>query len=442
MIKLFPIQVIALDKVAYQALELAELKKFDEIVKIEPTQLASVAIGEYHQIFVLSELDTTIMEEIAEELAQALDPIVLLPNTAQDTESVKQLLIMGIRIIFSSSDNLVAVSLSQTLKMLEMMLYENGTEMEIAVDHEDIYTVISRGTVTEFYENSGTHVSTATMNALNIPEGFSDVSGAYILYEVHEDLPIMDIVEGMDIVENIMPEESSIIFGTRNTHTNLKHVKITCMVSRYVDFQHILQQEINESETYIDKLVVIVDAFAEGSVTGEEADFLAERNNLALKDLNTIYTVTYTEHIETIKLMQMVRDESIAPQRKEEAIADVLMDTNIDADILFEIAMTKELSIDNIATLVKLKKEGKLPLYNISTPNKMIDKYPNLTLAKSADTFVLTDKNRLHEESSQLVTVASDELKLYEKNGVEWFIDKKLRQEEVDSFIEEYGTHR
>jgi hypothetical protein len=240
-----------------------------------------------------------------------------------------------------------------------MMLYGNGTEMEIAVDHKDIYTVISRGTVTEFYQNSGTHVSTVVMNTLNTPEGFSDVSGAYILYEVHKDLPIMDIAEGMDIVENILSEESSIIFGIRNTHTNLKHVKITCMISRNVDFQHILQHEINESETYMDKLAVIVDAFAEGSVTGDEADFLAERNNLDLKDLKNIYTIAYTQPAETVKLMQMVRDENITPQKKEEAIADAWINTNIDADILSEIAMTKELSIDNILAIsdAKMQKE-------------------------------------------------------------------------------------
>ncbi len=45
---------------------------------------------------------------------------------------------MGTRVIFSSSDSLVAVSLSQTLKMLESMFYENGRDMEIAVDHEDV----------------------------------------------------------------------------------------------------------------------------------------------------------------------------------------------------------------------------------------------------------------------------------------------------------------
>jgi len=49
-----------------------------------------------------------------------------------------QLLVMGTRVIFSSSDSLVAVSLSQTLKMLELMFYENSRDMEIAVDHEDM----------------------------------------------------------------------------------------------------------------------------------------------------------------------------------------------------------------------------------------------------------------------------------------------------------------
>ena len=37
MIKLFTIQVIALDKIAHQAMDLSELKRFDEMLKTEPT---------------------------------------------------------------------------------------------------------------------------------------------------------------------------------------------------------------------------------------------------------------------------------------------------------------------------------------------------------------------------------------------------------------------
>ena len=136
--------------------------------------------------------------------------------------------------------------------------------------------------------------------------------------------------------------------------------------------------------------------------------------------------------------MRMVRDDSFTCERKEEIIADVMIDTNIDADILSEIAMTKNLSIDNVLAIAKLKKEGKLPLHDVGVPSKMIDKYPNLTLAKSADTFVLVDKNILSEEDSQRMTVVTDELKLYEKNGVEWFVGKQLREEDVDTFVSEY----
>ena len=438
MTKLYPIQVIALDKISHQALDLAELKKFDDMIKIEPEQLASVTITDYHQIVVLSELNENIMDKIVEELSQLVEPIVIFPTTAKESDHVKQLLLMGVRVVYSYADSLVAVSLSQTLKILESVFYGNGSEMEIEVDHEDIYEVMGRGTLTEFYEDSRSQVSVATMNALNIPEGFSNVSGTYILYDIHEDLPMMQIAEAMKIVENKMPEDSGIIFGTRNTHTNMKYIKVTCMISRYVDFKHIIQQNINDSETYMEKLAVIVDAFAEGSVTGEEADLLADRNNLARKDLSTVYAVAYTQPIETVKLMQMLRDDNFTRERKEEAIADVLIDTNIDSDILSEIAMTKELSIDNIFAISTLKKEGKLPLQDVEISNGLRDKYPNLTLVKSADTLVLLNKDDPLKESSGIMTIETNELTLYEKNGVEWFVGKNLGQDKVDNFIGEY----
>jgi len=311
--------------------------------------------------------------------------------------------------------------------------------MEIAVDHEDMYAVIGGGTLTEFYEGSGADASVTTMKALNVPEGFSDVSGAYILYDIHEDFPIMEIMEAMEIVENLLPEDSGIIFGTRNTHTTMKYVKVTCMISRTFDFKRELQQKIDDGETYMDKLAVIVDAFAEGSVTGEEADFLAERNSLDKKDLNTVYTVAYTQPIETVKLMQMVRDGNLSNERKEEAIADVWIDTNIDPNILEEIAMTKALSVDNIIEIARLKKEGKLPLQSMEMKSELKDAYPDLTLAKSADTLVLLKKDTLNKESSGVLTVEENNLKGYERNDLLWFVAKDMAKEEIDVFVREYG---
>ena len=358
MTKLYPIQVIALDKIAHQALDLAELTKFDETLKSEPKVFTSITIGDYHQIFVLSELDDIIMGEVEEELYQVQEPIILLPDTVRESEHLKQLLLMGVRVIFSPSDSLVSVSLSQTLKTLELMFYGNNTEMEIAVDHQDIYEVIKRGTMSEFYESSGNDALRTMMRVMNVPKRFDNITAAYVLYEVNEDFPMMDIVGSMDVlVENILPEECETIFATRNTHTNSDYVKITGIVSRYYDFVASLQKEITIAESYLDKVSVIVDAYVAEIITDEEVEILATRNSLHMKDIRAIYYVAYSQPMATVKLLQMMQDEKVDTQRKIEAIADVVMDESIDIDIVEEIAKIKNLSIDEILLVIKSKKE-------------------------------------------------------------------------------------
>jgi len=242
MTKLYPLQVIALDKIAHQALDLSKLTRFDETVKTEPKLLSSVIITDHHQIFVFAELSDAIIKEIEEALSQADEPIVLLPEILKDSEYVKQLLLIGTRIIFAPSDSLISASLSQILKVLELMFYRSKSEMEIAASHKDIYEILKRGTISEFYEGSGDNTINVMTSAVNIPKSFNDVSSAFVLYEVYENFPLMEIAISMDmLLDDTLPEDCEVIFATRNTHTNMDHIKITCMVTRYYDFASALQ---------------------------------------------------------------------------------------------------------------------------------------------------------------------------------------------------------
>ena len=357
MTKLYPIQVIALDKIAHQALDLAELSKFDEISKIEPKQLSSAVVSGYHQILVLSELNADVLSKITEELALMEDVIILLPNMDQESEEITQLILLGVRVIFSPLDTLLTVSLSHTLEILEIIFYGNNTEMEISTDHEDIYQVMIKGTVSEFYEESGANISTTMMSVLNTPKGFSNTCGALVLFEVAEDFPIMDIADTLNIAEDIFPKACALIFETRNTHTNLDYVKIICMVSRYVDFKPSLQQKIHESRTYLNKVATIIDAYAEGLISGEEADLLGKRNEISIEDLGTIYEVAYENPIEIVKIMRAMKNEKLSEDKKIHMIAKAVVDTSIDNDVLEEIALTHKLSIDEIISTSKQIRE-------------------------------------------------------------------------------------
>ena len=160
--------------------------------------------------------------------------------------------------------------------------------------------MIRRGTITELQKSEGTDIPTTMMRLLNTAQGYDDAAGAIFLFALHEDSSLMEISESMDIAEDKLPKEAYILFESRNTVTDLQSVIITAHVSRYYDFEGSLQQEINESESYMEKMSVIVDAFAQGILTEDEADLMAERNGLNIRDLNNIYRIVYTQSAETV----------------------------------------------------------------------------------------------------------------------------------------------
>lgn len=440
MIQCYPLQLIALDEQAHQALDFAKLTKFDQIIKTEPKQLSRVMVGGYRQMLLLSALDADTAQELARALREAEDPIVILPETLQDSEEVRALLARGVRVVFSPA-SIVAASLSRTLNILESFFYADGSKTEIAVDHKDIYEVLQKGTVNAFVESSGIDISATMLKLFNTPKSLHDVCGIYMLFTISPDFPLAEISKAMDIAETEVPEKAAIILGTRHSGKNARNVAITCLVSRYFDFQNQVQEAIESRDTYLEKASVLVDAFYNGEITGEEANMIGERNGLSPQDLESIYKLLYLRPEETIALMRMVHDEEVSTARKIEAVADAVIDDIVDLGVVEEIMLHNKLSVDEVLSIVHLKREGKLPLQAVEIANALRDKYPDLALAKSADTPVLVNKQELVKEASGLVTVEADELVLYEKEGAEWFVSKRLSQDEIDAFVRELETH-
>jgi len=85
----YPIQVIALDDAAQQALELAELTRFDQTLKSDPETLSSTMISEHRQIVVLSQLTAHTVAILVNELSSTEDPMIILPDTLQGTQEIK-----------------------------------------------------------------------------------------------------------------------------------------------------------------------------------------------------------------------------------------------------------------------------------------------------------------------------------------------------------------
>jgi len=116
----------------------------------------------------------------------------------------------------------------------------------------------------------------------------------------------------------------------------------------------------------------------------------------------------------------------------------MLIDDSIDTDIAEALVSAYNLSTDEILSMVDIKNEGKLPLRKVEIPTGLKERYPHLGLAKSAETLVLLDQDDLSKEESGAMTVKTDELKVYERDGVEWYVSKNLEQDVIDAFVGGY----
>ncbi len=440
MMQYYKIQIVTVDESARQAVGLASLSRFDKITFGETGGLAREIVAEHRVILVVSDLTVEVVQAIASEIASLDDFMIVLPGQERDEEILKHLILMGGRVVFGPSDTISSLSLSQTLQLLERVFYGNDTENEIAADHEDLYTVMDRGTLTEFHSETGSQIETVTTRVLNMPGRLSDVCGATILFDIEEDFSILEVSEAMEIVERLLPEESSILFQTRNDKAVKEEVGVTVLLSRSIDFQKELQEQIDRSESHLEKIAIIVDAYAKGEIDGEKADHLALRNDISTRDLRSMYDLVYTAPMRTRELLRTISEKEIPPLQKEEAVADELTEDMIDTDLIEEIVRAFGLPMDEIVEIIKLKREGKVIVDPVELPDAADKKYPELYLGRNGDVYIVGGADTFYRDPNGLTLADGNDLELYERDDLKFYVDKDLSKNEVESFVKAFAS--
>lgn len=55
---------------------------------------------------------------------------------------------------------------------------------------------------------------------------------------------------------------------------------------------------------------------------------------------------------------------------------------------------------------------------------------------------MLLKNSDLHKESNGVITVEENNLKRYERDGLEWFVGKDMVEAEIDVFVLEYESQK
>ncbi len=434
----FPLQIIAVDEAAHQALDVAELKHFEEISKIDISKLSSTLIENMHPIILFSKFDTTIVQTFIEGIEGALDPIVVVPKSFKETEAVKRMVLNGMRILFFETDTIVAISLAKTLKMLEKLFYGSSSDEDIVLEHSDIYESIVPGTFSSFYTAEGNNLDAMTLSALNVPESFSNVVGIVVIYDIQEDQSLMEVAQSMDIIETKMDEESVILFETRNTMRQKDHCEVTCLITRRYDFVTSVQKKIKASESYLSKVSILVNTFYEGEITGDETEMLAIKNHLDMKDLDRYYELAYAQPKETVRMIESLKNEKFTDIQKEETVADAVVYERVNLDIIEALIEPFGLSVESILEMVDLKREGKLFLFDNEISVSLKKQYPDIIFSKSGERPVLVKNEEVEVLENGMKILDAAMLADYEKDNKIWLVSKKFSTDEIEILLKEY----
>jgi hypothetical protein len=227
------IQLITLDEMSHRSLDLACPTHYDEIMKTDIQNLSEKLNSLYYQILVVTQITEQISVELLKILHNTKSPMIVTSDTVDNRAKSLPLRQSGIRVVFSKHNTLQSISLNGTLKKLELMFYGLGTEFEIINDYDDILAILGKGTAVELYEHTGEYVSSTMQRTINNIKDLDYIHGIYVLFENHEGLPIIEIVEAMDRLEENFSDDVHIAFGIRNTIKVIDSVKITCMLGRY-----------------------------------------------------------------------------------------------------------------------------------------------------------------------------------------------------------------
>ena len=120
-----------------------------------------------------------------------------------------------------------------------------------------------------------------------------------------------------------------------------------------------VQINIDTEPTYLLKVSEIVDRYADGTISMDEANDIAEKNAINITDLKIVHSMAYITPKNLIKLLRELREE-LSTTQKNELIVQAVIEGNIDVEILDELILTYQLNEDEIFKKVMLKKESQL----------------------------------------------------------------------------------
>ncbi|WP_201353148.1 hypothetical protein [Hydrogenimonas urashimensis] len=344
------LRFIPMDSAAQQSVEMANLTRRSEIATLTgPSEPSSSAV----HVFVLSAFDDSSLQKIAGFKGRG---ILLFPDQETSGPFIEKVMKSSFVPVPVKLESLAALSFSHAVKSIETLFVESS-EQDFSLGEEDLFAVFQAHRLNRFYYTEGRHLREAVLRMAHRVRSRRGIESVAYTLTVPANTALFSLDEALDVLEIAVPPEKPLHFAIRFA-SGTNHIKISACIASSERTPSDIQSRIDAHPTYLGKLAVIVEGFADGKIDEKRMDELCRENGIEPEDADRLYDIFYVRADETAALMRHLRESRSADERIE-LIAKALADNFIDVRVLEELANLYRLPADRIiARAGALQEEG------------------------------------------------------------------------------------
>ena len=335
------LRYIALDETSLQALEMANLTRHSEVVDGARTPL-KLTDDRCVNLFVVSRLDGRLLENV--ELLKERG-ILLFPEPERMNPVLEEILKSALVPIPVKIETLATFSFSQVAKSVETLFVESS-DQDFNLGAEEPFDVLRPHIFNRFHYAEGRHLREAVLRMAHRVRSQRRLESVAYTLMVPSNTTLFALDEALDVLEVAVPPEKPLYFAIRFV-SETSRVKISACIAGQMQLASGIQARIDAQPTYLGKLGIIVDSFANGEIDEKRMESLCRENGIDPEDGERLYDMIYGRADETAGLIRHLR-ESQSVEERVEAVAKALADGFIDIRILEELTNLFGLSPDKI----------------------------------------------------------------------------------------------
>ena len=347
------LRCMALDPNAKQALEIS-LSGDKEIYMVDDFDISNLARGDDAiNLIITSHLDRDsirLLEPIKDIDAKN---ILLYLDTPSSANLINELISLDIIPAPIQIESLATLAISSTLDIFIDILSE-PKDNDIIFGIENPAKILKEGYFVSTWMQKGKSIESSMLSLVRTIWQMQSAYGIAMAIHVPPEMSLITLDELLDLLESRISPNSKLYVVYKNDLSKDEQPYINMLISRYLPKDTSFQELLDKEDNYLAKVALLVDWFANGVLSSNQAEMLAKDNAIEINDLQKIYSIIYDYPQKVANIIKELREAS-SDNSKIDIIVSALKEGIVDSVILEELAHTHNLPLDLIIKKIELE---------------------------------------------------------------------------------------